>query len=1085
MKFKKRYVIVVVVVIALYFGRNLVLGYIYQNIGDNEKAKSYLQKTEATFESILGKTDLYVIVLQFFGSLYINMGDNEKAESYLLEAKAIWERLSGKIYQDYANSINKLGKLYYDMDKYEKAEEYYLETIAIREKAFGKEHPEYATSLNILGGLYYDMGDYVKAENYLLEAKDIREKALGKEHQDYATSLNNLGWLYYYMDDYEKAENYLLEAKDVMEKVFGKEHPEYATSLNDLGKLHYYMDDYEKAENYLLEAKAVREKALGKEHQDYATSLNDLVLLYYYMGDYEKVENYLLETKAVREKALGKEHQDYATSLNDLGWLYSDMGNYEKAESYLLEVNTVREKIFGKDHTIYANSLYNLGELYYNMGDYEKAEKYYLEAIAIREKVLGKEHRDYATSLNDLGWLYYYIDDYEKAKKYYLEAKAIREKVLGKEHRDYATSLNNLGVLYRDIGDYEKAESYLLEVKAVREKVLGKEHTGYATSLNDLGWLYNDMDDYEKAEKYLLEAKAVREKVLYNEHPDFILSLDNLSMLYLTMKEYKQALVYKKETNQLNKNLIDRYFSFLLVKEREKYWKTKSFSFDACLSLSWFHPVPESHALSYNAALLSKGLLLRSTNAILDSISSSGDQSLIKQYEEFLHLRRQIGALRQRGDMNKEYIQELDQKTDNLEKSLTQASTPYRELIADLALSWEDVRDSLQTGEAAIEFVSFYLFDKKWTGKNNYAALVLRHGMETPAFVPLCEETALAELFTKLDGKGQREQARILYEEDGSSLYSLVWQPFEKTLEGVKTVYYSPSGLLHKLSFNAIPVKGNVLLSSVYDLNLVSRTSEIAHRNDKTAKKPGSAVLYGGLVYDAVADKLKQGTQNNIMPNEDIKHGDPFPYLIESFHECWKIQQRFSVNNIPVDLYTSARGNEESFKNIDGKKTSVIHLATHGFFKEMERLESGKKVIENPLLRSGLALAGANNAWNGKAIESVEDGILYAYDITNINLTGADLVVLSAYDTSLGVANNSESVYGVQRAFKLAGADTIVMSLWKVDDQATVDFMVRFYENWLSGRMNKQEAFKKAQWWLRSREEYSSPYYWAAFVMMD
>jgi len=503
--------------------------------------------------------------------------------------------------------------------------------------------------------------------------------------------------------------------------------------------------------------------------------------------------------------------------------------------------------------------------------------------------------------------------------------------------------------------------------------------------------------------------------------------------------------------------------------------------------------------LEHKPGALDRALALVSSREIISRslVLASGRE------DEFLSLRRQTGASRQRGGANEKYIQELEQEADELDKFLTQASAPYRELKDDLAIGWEKVRDSLQPGEAAIEFVSFNLF-AKWTGKINYAALILRSGMKTPAYVHLCEETDLAEIFKKLDGKKPEEQAQILYEEDGLELYARVWQPLEKFLEetGVKTVYYSPSGLLHKLSFNSIPEKKGALLSSVYDLKLVSSTREIARRKNKTPEKPSSAALYGGLQYDIDADKIKQepqpnknqGTHISSMPPDDIPRGDSWEYLKESYDECWFIQRQLEKNNIDVALYDYEKGNKESFKNLNGKRTGIIHLATHGFFwdeknhEEMERLErlvGGKEVLKNPLMRSYLLLSGANNAWDNKAAEGVGNGILFADDIANINLAGTRLVVLSACETGLGVVDNKEGVFGLQRAFKLAGAQTIVMSLWKVDDYATKEYMKKFYEIWLSNGMDKQKAFKEAQRWLRETKEYSSPYYWAAFVMMD
>jgi CHAT domain-containing protein/Flp pilus assembly protein TadD len=966
--------------------------------------------------------------------------------------------------------------------------------------------------LFFLASSYEKMGNYAAAEQNYLEVKAIQEKVLGNEHPDYVQSLNYLGSLYNNMGNYAKAEKCYLEIRDILEKTLGKDHPDYAISLNNLGTLYDNMGDYAKAERYLLEAVAIREKVLGKEHPDYVVSLNNLGTLYDNMGDYAKAEQYLLEAKAIQEKILGKEHPDYAITLNNLGALYNGMGDYAKAESFHLEAVAIQEKVLGKEHPDYAGSLFNLGELYRSMGGYAKAESYYLEAKAIMEKVLGKDHSNYAALLSNMGVLYDDMGNYEKAGSCYLEARAIREKVFGKEHPDYATSVNNLGALYYKIGDYAKAESCYLEAAAIQEKVLGKELPDYAHSLNNLGVLYNNMGDYAKAEKFHLEAKAIKEKVFGKEHPDYAVSLGNLSGLYLSTRIFDKALPVKQEEIKLCTSLVNRNFSFLSGQQREAYWNANASTFELSYSLSFYHPVPASNILNYDNALFSKGLLLRTTNAVRDSIYASGSQALIAQFEELGRIRQQISALRQSGG-NEAYIKSLETQAEALDKSLTQSSREFRELQTDLAVNWQSVQNSLQEKEAAIEFVSFELYDKSWTGKTQYAALVVKPGMNAPVWVPLCEENTLTELFAKLDGKRPREQARVLYDENGTALYNAIWQPLEKTLEGVTTVYYSPSGLLHKVAFSAIPVKENIRLMDVYSLNLVSSTREVVYHKTKHTGKPNSAVVYGGLDYTVDADTMRQearaynvpetrsGSTRDLTSSVDTADYQQktsgeitWGYLKFTDTESRGIHNLLITNKVPANLYSGVKGNKESFMSLNGKKTMVIHLATHGFFNqdikknydEQERLQqsgSGTKAFENPLRRSGLVLAGANT-WAKNPVEGTENGILLADEVAGMNLLGAELIVLSACETALGEVDNSEGVFGLQRAFKLAGAQTLIMSLWKVDDEATSILISEFYRNWLSG-MSKQEAFKAAQRKVRSDSRHTQPYFWAAFVMMD
>jgi CHAT domain-containing protein len=561
------------------------------------------------------------------------------------------------------------------------------------------------------------------------------------------------------------------------------------------------------------------------------------------------------------------------------------------------------------------------------------------------------------------------------------------------------------------------------------------------------------------------------------------------------MKEYKQAVAYKKKENHLSTSLINRIFAFLSSPERENFWNVKSSYFELSYSLSWFRPVPESNALNYNNALFTKGLLLRTTNAVRDSIYSSGDQNLIEQYNEFSRLRLQIGNLRQKNDRNEAYIKNLEDQVEKLDKFLTEKSAAFREFQTDLTLNWQNVRDNLQPGEAAIEFVSFRLYDKECSTTTHYAALILRPGMNAPEWIPLplCEETLPA--FLKKQNEKNQEQVKTVYDENGSDLYTAVWQPLEKTLENVTSVYYSPSGLLHKISFNAIPVKEGLLLTDIYDLNLVSSTREIVYRGRKKQQRPDSGVVYSGLIYTINDTETQEKTDLPDILREGNLLQRQWRRMPYSEKEGIDIKKILTEKSISVDFYSEEKGNKESFKNLDGKKKSILHISTHGLFlgdieknygelEWMERLGGGPKIFKNPLLRSGLIMAGCNSAWKGEPVAGVGNGVLFADDVAKMDLLGTQLVVLSACSTALGEINDSEGVFGLQRAFKLAGAETLIVSLWNVKDKATSVLMTLFYEKWLSGK-NKQEAFKDAQKQLRTDPEYSSPFYWAAFVMID
>ena len=996
-----------------------------------------------------------------------------------LEVNAAAEKLAGeKLGREsaaYGSCCFNRGVVLWKKGDYPEAEQWYLESIAIRKKTVGKDHPDYALSLNNLATLYMYMGQYEKAEPLYLESIAIREKALGKDHPDYAISLNNLATLYRYIGHYEKAEPVYLESIAIREKVLGKDHPDYAWSLNALGLLYWDMGQYEKAEPLYLEAIAIREKILGKDHPDYAWSLNNLGLLYWNMGQYENAEPLYLESKAILEKALGEEHPDYAFILNNLGLLYWDMGQYEKAEPLYLESKAIREKALGKDHPDYAQSLNNLGLLYWNMGQYEKTELLYLEAKAIREKALGKNHPDYALSLNNLGLLYWNMGQYEKAELLYLESKAIRENALGKNHPDYAQSLNNLATLYDRIGQYEKAELLYLESKAIRENALGKDHPDYALSMNRLGGLYQSMGQYEKAEPFFIELAASHQ------------SLAAQALHHLSERELNIVLNMYSEAQH-------RTLSF-----------TQLFSGEMLTSAC------------YDNSIFYKGFLLNATNQVkrlaLSDSTSTEKFNRLKGYQRRLATQYALPV----SERESSIVAALETQVNDLEKELTRTVAGYGEAMRQV--KWQEVQASLQSGEAAIEFVHYCYYDKKATDSTMYVALLLLPGMEQPKFVPLFEEKQLtevlapgknaqsSELFAQIYSRGVKPVRTTQFKE----LYELTWQPLDSLLKGAKTVYYSPSGLLHRINFDAVPIDKKENLSDRFRLVRLGSTRSLVVPDLTKISGANDAALYGGIQYELDTTSVaKDSTGQNPFAGYSTElsfryadrsvpeRGNNWDYLQGTEKEVSSINTLLQKSKFKVQVFSGEAATEESFKSIGRGKSSprILHIATHGFFfpdpksvGSQQSALSGEepvfKISDHPMIRSGLIFAGGNYAWQtGKPLQpDMEDGILTAYEISQMNLSNTELVVLSACETGLGDIQGNEGVYGLQRAFKIAGAKYLVMSLWQVPDQETSIFMETFYRHWIEDNLSIPDAFRTTQ--REMRERFIHPYQWAGFVLVE
>jgi CHAT domain-containing protein len=994
-----------------------------------------------------------------------------------------------------------------------------MEVNALAEKialeTYGHQSAAYGSCAFNRGRVNDYMGNRTEAEKWYLESKAIREKAVGKEHPDYAWSLNNLAILNDRIGNYEKAESYHLESKAIREKVRGKVHPEYAASLNNLAILYQNTGHYEKAEPLLQESKDLREKVLGTDHPDYAASLNNLASLYHTMGNYEIAETYYLKARDIKQKALGTAHPGYANTLNNLAMLYKQMGQYEKAEPLYFEAQDILGDRLGKEHPNYAASLNNLAVLYSNMGQYEKAEILYLQTQDIFKKILGVDHPDYIANLINLAILYQDMGNYEIAEQHLIEAKTYREKVPGKEHPDYAQILNNLGILYMDMGIYEKAELLYLEAKNIRQKTLGKDHLLYAASLNNLAVLYRAMDNNQKAEPLYFEAKVLREKILGKDHPDYTQSLNNLADLYERQIKSLEAESMMAEALTLSQARLVNATSFLSEQELTKYvltFKNNGDNLSAYLLAREAKKVAQGMLpkLAYDHALFYKGFLLTAASRLNSPKVTSPESMEISLRLKGYH--RRLATEYAKPIAERKGVADLEEKANLAEKELARTVAGYADALRQV--KWQEVKASLKPSEAAIEFVHFQVNFPRATDSTMYAALLILPESEQPKFIPLFEEKALA-LLVSSNTERKADYVNELYTladrglvklgTEKSSLYELIWKPLEANLSGVKTIYFSPSGLLHRINVDAIPVSEMETVADKYQLITLNSTRQIVIPTT-LGNTNNDAVLFGGIQFEQ--DSTFQNNEPLLASRsrgdlsftsvDSTLRGGTWNYLAGTEREVNAIEKMMQTSGINSSLKKGYEATEEAFKNIginNVPSPRILHIATHGYFfpdpkstvKSVGLIgeqESVFKISDHPMLRSGLIMAGGNAAWQGnQTLEGGEDGILTAYEISQMNLSNTELVVLSACETGLGEIQGNEGVYGLQRAFKIAGAKYLIMSLWQVPDKQTSLLMTTFYKKWLEEKMTIPEAFHAAQKQLRDIG--LDPYQWAGFVLVE
>ncbi|HAS44249.1 MAG TPA: hypothetical protein DCS93_27470 [Microscillaceae bacterium] len=1015
----------------------------YYQVQNYAKAWAILEKYKSqilAFTKDEAKTAYQLLTI--LATCYEKTGQLTKFKELVPTLKRLEELLA-----DNWEYLLRKGKKLYDEGKYILAKKVWKKAKIQAKVEFGRENKYYALSCNNLGLIYQVLGKTIQAESLFLEAKKIQTRVLGKNHPGYALSCSNLATLYQSQAKYIQAESLFLEAK----KCFGKKHPNYHIVCNNLSVLYQSLGRYREAKHLLLEMKDILEINMGKKHLMYALNCNNFALLYYSQGLYIKAEPLYLEAKRIYEEALATNHPDYAHFCANLAALYDMQGKYSKAESLHLEAKNIFGQSLGKNHLKYIKACHNLATSYKEQRKYSEAELLYLEAKSIGKKVLGINHPDYATICNNFASLLYIQKKHLQAIFLCQEAKKTRAKVFGKVHPDYASSCNSLAVFYWKLGKYNKALYLIQEGKGILEKVLGENHPDNIGITNNLALVYWSKGMYRKA------------------HTVFQRAFVNF------WQHIKQNLAFDIERNKCK---------FLLSALNRNYLIYNSILQDY-IDLIGIIQNKSLLGLEYQKRLMIKSLLFNSTQKIKERIYNSGDTTAIKLYDQFIETRtrynKALELTKEKRKLNGINLTVLSKKADSLEKVLARKSIAFAKNLEEYQLhTWQEVQQHLQSNEAAIEVIRFYKADKKLTKiiSIGYMALILTPHSKFPYPVFLKNGN-------ELEGKGYRfyRKANVKQKTKDQASYDLFWAPIHQQLKklypGVQRVFVSLDGVYNKINLETLrnPKTGKYL-GDALDIRLVSSTKDLLQRNQPRVKSSSKFIALFGF-----PDYRWPNSPDSLQKKKLSK-------LKATRQEVAYIHRQLSGQYRPQQFLATA-ANEANIQRLQNPK--VLHLATHGFFLEDLKLQrhhpfqmlgrEARVFVENPLLRAGLYWAGADANLNPKTLpDSVHhQGVLTAQEVLNLRLDSTDLVVLSACETGRGKIQNGEGVYGLQRAFLSAGAKNVLMSLWKVDDQATQYFMQYFYESWAKDE-DVRKAYRTAQ--RKLRQEYPSPYYWGAFVLV-
>lgn len=1068
-----------------------------------------------------GKKKRYALLLESLSDLYDDSGKYDNAIETMKEASEILKKETSDTSKFYLASINNLAKIYNHAAQFDKAIVEF-ETVRAILKKTGKVHSDdYAAVTGSLALVYENTDNYGKAIELHTEALDIYELNQGKQSTDYAIKLGMLAGTYYHNGEFLKAIQLTKEALSILELEIGQDNNAYMVMLNNLSQMQASVGEYVESLLNMGRAKDICESLYGANSPTFAQYLCNYGNSQFNFGKIAEAIAHIRQALDIQKNVYDKDTKDIGLTMSLLGSCYSEIGNFTEALRLRNEAKEIFAKTIGKESILYAQNLRNISTTYYYLGNLYESNRNINEAVDIVSKILGKDNVGYANMLINKAVVETDMKNYQKSIETYDSILYVLENSVGTHNDNYARVLLNKSQSMFYYGQVSEAFEAVEKSQIILADIYGKIHPNYAKALYTLGSYHAANEDYKKAIDCTQESLTLFENVYGHKHPLYIFNFSDLCGMLSLNGNHSSAAANAIKCNDLRTSMIMRTFMDLTSHERSLLWqKHYKWYTNVMPRIALFSMNKRILQTAYNAVLFSKSLLLNTEIELLNLISEEGNDDDINLYHAISDARRQLTKIYELPIENQKL------KTDSIEKfikdseiELLNRSKAYGDYTKRLCVKWEDVQNALGPNDIAIEFASFHnISEFQKNDSLQYIAFVLKKDYEAPKVLPICKIPYEKALFGS-------DISRTINEGD------IIWGPLADVLDDVENIYFSPTGELYNVPIEYMNYfkDESKSMSDVFNIKRLSSTREIALRNNNGAAM-STASLFGGLIYgnsDVADNAQKRGCEENDM---SILR-DHFGPLVETKSEVENISKYLKQMDVKYKLYTDSIGTESSFRALSKSNLNLLHIATHGFYwtqKDVRRFNftgflnpnrfANFSEEDRALARSGILFAGAETSFQSVSDNfDPDDGIVTAKEIAQLDFRNMDLAVLSACQTGLGDIS-PDGVYGLQRGFKKAGVQSLLMSLWKVDDKATQLLMTNFYKGLAEGK-SKVEALRSAQDYLRnleveevissddnltaaqrrkaerqdtSQEEsvvksrpYASPKYWSAFVLLD
>ena len=911
-----------------------------------------------------------------------------------------------------------------------------------------------------------DQGNTEAAIKYYKESLKYCSNIFGKDVLIFHTQQSELGYLLL-ETNIEKGKSLI---QNSILKIDKEKYPvEHALSLINYSWYHFYSDSVSNARKYALDAVELLKPYRNTEEYSYA--LHQVAFYSYHLNDFEFAIPFQEECVKIRESLFGTRHNYYLNSLHLLSALYDEIGDIKKSIQIYKQILITYEALSGKNNVDYSCALNSLCEAYTSIGDYLNALPLAKEALSIDLELSKRNEYDRLdVSYNNVAFCYNHLGLNDSTLLYATKSLNTTLKKFGEHSRELIVPYNNLVCYALENHNVELARQYIDKSLYICGLDTQSNQHLLAVTKNIESSVYAAENDYENAIICAEYANMALAKLIGRNNEDYINTIERLIEYNFQLGNHIKTEEYLCEYLEHVRSSILKDFLLLPPIKRIKFWEMHEKML--CNDIIKYALEIKSNRMAliaYDATLISKGLLLSTEQSIKEIAENSEDPITIKtalRLEELCQIYNENISFN--NSNNIKTIHSAEDEILSCYDELMKRSNILSRVLEQYKITSIDVKNKLKSNMTAIEFASI-----KENDDNQLLVALICTQKDDFKIIPLCRESTL------LDYNADNQMH--------DKIFSQIWFPIISQINDIDTICFSPNGILYSIGIEHINIPDGGSIGKAFKIYRLSSTRELVI--NKRDNKLIVAAIYGGLDYDNIEDRVLTNNieSSNISFLWDVGQKK---YLKGTSIEYNNILKSISqLEGIRVLGYTGINGTEISFRNLSNSKPNLIHLATHGFYntiEDIQRRNADFNISHNQLSlsRSGLMLSGANQLFKDKSNYQENDGILTSQEISELNLGHADLVVLSACESGLGDVTN-DGVWGLQRGFKKAGVNSIIMTLWEIDDTATSLFMSEFYRNYFRD-YNKHSSLISAQKYLQQySKEYAHPYYWAGFILLD